>query len=124
MLKQYGKFSEEAARSYFKQLLIGLKHCHEKGIMHRDLKPENILLDSQYTLKLADFGYAGFAEQSDKGYFTKYLGTKSYMAPEIHLFMPYRGETADIFSAGVILFILVAGYCPFGSATRDNLQYK
>ena len=53
-----GRFNESIARFYFKQLINGLNFCHQSGITHRDLKPENILLDSNYTLKIADFGFA------------------------------------------------------------------
>ena len=64
----------------------GLSFCHEKGIAHRDLKPENLLLDSNYFLKIADFGLAGPVRGRDgKGYLTTKLGTKNYMAPEILL---------------------------------------
>ena len=64
----------------------GLAFCHEKGITHRDLKPENLLLDSNYTLKIADFGFAAPVEGRDgQGYLTTKLGTLNYMAPEIHL---------------------------------------
>jgi len=79
------QFSEEIARYFFKQLLAGLDHCHLGGIAHRDLKPENILLDNNYTLKIADFGFAAPVDGRDGNQFlqTK-LGTPSYMAPEIH----------------------------------------
>ena len=81
-----GRFDEPLARYYFKQFMNGLAFCHEKGIAHRDLKPENLLLDNNYTLKIADFGFAAPVEGKDgSGYLTTKLGTLNYMAPEIHL---------------------------------------
>ena len=81
-----GRFDEPTARYYFRQFMEGLAFCHEKGITHRDLKPENLLLDSNYTLKIADFGFAAPVDGRDgSGYLTTKLGTLNYMAPEIHL---------------------------------------
>lgn len=85
-----GRFPESLARFYLKQFLEGLNYCHEKGIAHRDLKPENLLLDNQFVLKIADFGFAAPVEGRDgSGNLTTKLGTMNYMAPEIHLKMPY-----------------------------------
>lgn len=85
-----GRFDEPTARFFFKQFMEGLAFCHEKGIAHRDLKPENLLLDGNYTLKIADFGFAAPVEGKDgSGFLTTKLGTLNYMAPEIHLKQPY-----------------------------------
>lgn len=74
------------ARYFFKQFLSGLDYCHSNGVCHRDLKPENLLLDSKYTLKIADFGFAAPVEGRDGGgVLTTKLGTLNYMSPEIHL---------------------------------------
>lgn len=81
-----GAFDEPTARYYFRQFMEGLAFCHEKGIAHRDLKPENLLLDSQFVLKIADFGFAApVAGKDGQGYLFTKLGTQNYMAPEIHL---------------------------------------
>lgn len=85
-----GRFSEKAARYYFKQLLAGVGYCHRKGIAHRDIKPENILVDSSLNLKVADFGFAApTAGRDGSGELKTCLGTAQYMAPEIHLKKPY-----------------------------------
>lgn len=104
-----GEFSEPVARYYFKQALEGLDYCHSNGVAHRDLKPENLLLDENFVLKLADFGFAGPMEGRDgSGFLHTRLGTKNYMAPEIHEGKPYNGSSVDLFALGIILFIMVA----------------
>ena len=109
-----GKFDEPTARYFFKQLMEGLDHCHNKGFTHRDLKPENLLLDENNTLKIADFGFAAPVEgRNGEGYLKTYLGTTNYMAPEIHAGEPYQGRSIDIFSSAVILFIMLTQHQPF-----------
>lgn len=85
-----GRFDEQIARFYFRQLIEGLDYVHQKGITHRDLKPENVLYDSAFNLKIADFGFAApIAGRDGSGYNKTKLGTESYMAPEIHMRKPY-----------------------------------
>lgn len=87
----------------------GLDYCHRNGVAHRDLKPENLLLDTNYNIKIADFGFAAPVEGKDgSGYLTTGLGTPNYMAPEILLKQPYEARPVDLFAAAVILFIMVA----------------
>mmetsp|Transcript_20600 Transcript_20600/g.18011 ORF Transcript_20600/g.18011 Transcript_20600/m.18011 type:complete len:397 (+) Transcript_20600:306-1496(+) len=118
-------FPEKLARAYFRQLIDGIEYCHNQGICHRDLKPENLLLDKDFNLKIADFGYAALVKghSSDSDLHTV-LGTKTYMAPEINLEQPYKGPAVDLFAAGVILFIMVAGSFPFGKAVPQDEHYK
>lgn len=120
-----GRFPEDLARFYFKQFMDGLYHCHQAGITHRDLKPENLLLDNKYVLKIADFGFAAPIEGRDgSGNLNTKLGTLNYMAPEIHLKMPYQGASVDIFAAAIILFIMVAQHPPFTTAQPQDPFYK
>merc|ERR1719510_1556972 len=115
------KFEEVQSNALFKQLIAGLQAMHKKGIAHRDLKPENLLFDNNYNLKLADFGFS-FAYQKGEGPKTAMrteLGTKGYMAPEIINNKKYT-EKADIFAAGVILFIMLAGFPPFQNAVAKD----
>jgi serine/threonine protein kinase len=105
----------------------GLDYVHKSGVTHRDLKPENLLLDSNYNIKIADFGFATpskgtfIAEDgSITGLCRTMLGTSSYMAPEIHLGQPYQGFQVDLFAAGVILFVMRAGHPPFSEASPKD----
>lgn len=120
-----GRFEEPTARFYFKQFLEGLAYCHGSKITHRDLKPENLLLDQHFVLKIADFGFAGPIEGRDgSGNLTTKLGTLNYMAPEIHLNQPYKGESVDLFAAAIILFIMVAQHPPFTTAQPQDPFYR
>jgi len=124
-----GCFDESVARTYFHQLISGLKECHGQKIAHRDLKPENLLMDENYALKIADFGFAHMANSdgnvsaSSKHKMTTECGTKGYMAPEILAGRPYD-ESADLFASAVILFIMLAGFPPFQFATKQGWWYN
>jgi serine/threonine protein kinase len=110
-LANSGRFEEPIARYFFRQFLDGLDFCHLRGVTHRDLKPHNLLLSKNYELKIADFGFAAPVDGKDgSGSLTTYLGTLNYMAPEIHLQQPYDGRSVDIFSAAVILFMMVSAH--------------
>ena len=120
-----GAFSEPVARFYFKQLISGLEYLNNKGIAHRDLKPENLMLDGDFNLKIGDFGFAtSLAGKHGEGFNKTSLGTKGYMAPEIHLKKPYNGTIADLFASAVILFIMVARHPPFTRAEIHDPYYK
>jgi len=116
-IQDVGGFSEADARSYFKQIMDGLNHCHEKNIIHRDLKPENLLLGSNNYLKISDFGLSNII--SDKNQMLKtHCGSEKYAAPEVMQNQdPYVGKPVDVWSCGVILYIMVAGAFPFVEPT-------
>ena len=84
-------------------MIEGLDYMHAQGISHWDIKPENILLDHEFTLKIADFGFASAQAVNETR-----RGTESYMAPEINLGKAYHGPVVDLFAAGIILFIMIA----------------
>lgn len=118
-------FGEDYGRYLFKQLIEGIEACHKAGVAHRDLKTENIMLSEDWGLKIADFGYATLLEgKLGTGKLTTYLGTLSYAAPEILSKQPYYGSCADLFSCGVILFVLVTGKLPYGKAVVHDSYYR
>jgi len=120
-----GKFSEKIARHYFKQLITALEFIHNKGYAHRDIKAENLLLDSDFNLKLADFGFsAPLIGKDGSGLLKTYKGTEGYMAPEILAHQSYSGEKVDLFAVGVLLFIMVAQHPPFRKASATDGLYK
>lgn len=129
---QVGKLNEEQARFYFRQLVEGVEYCHKLGICHRDLKPENLLLDEHGNLKISDFGlsslYIGDADGSDGTSRTELLhttcGTPNYVAPEVLSDKGYDGKKADVWSIGVILYVLLAGFLPFDESTIVALFAK
>lgn len=110
-----GRLKEDDARRYFQQLIGAVDFCHSRGVYHRDLKPENLLLDENSNLKVSDFGLSTLKDQHD-GLLHTTCGTPAYVAPEIINKKGYSGDKADIWSCGVILFVLLAGYLPFHDA--------
>ncbi|KAF5782994.1 putative protein kinase CAMK-CAMKL-CHK1 family [Helianthus annuus] len=109
-----GRLKEDVARKYFQQLISAVGFCHSRGVFHRDLKPENILLDESGDLKVSDFGLSAISEQiKGDGLFHTFCGTPAYVAPEVLGRKGYEASKVDIWSCGVILFVLMAGYLPF-----------
>ena len=109
-----GRFSEDLARKYFQQLISAVGYCHSRGVFHRDLKPENLLLDENGNLKVSDFGLSAVKDQVRfDGLLHTLCGTPAYVAPEILAKKGYDGAKVDVWSCGVILFVLAAGYLPF-----------
>jgi len=116
-----GGMGEEAGRYFLSQMLDVLGYIQSKGVVHRDLKLENILVDENLGLKVADFGFATYKKINK---LTSYRGTMTYMAPEIKEGKQYDGRSIDIFSTGVILFIIVQGIFPFKEAKKDEYFYN
>lgn len=120
-----GKLSEDAARKYFHQLISAVDYCHSRGVYHRDLKPENLLLDENENLKVSDFGLSALTESKRQdGLLHTTCGTPAYVAPEVLSRKGYDGAKADIWSCGVILFVLVAGYLPFHDTNLIEMYRK
>lgn len=109
-----GRLREDVARVYFQQLISAIDFCHSRGVYHRDLKPENLLLDEDGNLKVTDFGLTAFSEHlKQDGLLHTTCGTPAYVAPEVIGKQGYDGAKADLWSCGVILYVLLAGYLPF-----------
>ncbi|PIA48782.1 hypothetical protein AQUCO_01300011v1 [Aquilegia coerulea] len=120
-----GRLKEDDARRYFQQLINAVDYCHSRGVYHRDLKPENLLLDSYGVLKVSDFGLSALSKQvRADGLLHTACGTPNYVAPEVLNDKGYDGTTADIWSCGVILFVLMAGYLPFDESNLIALYRK
>ncbi|CAN1216872.1 CBL-interacting serine/threonine-protein kinase 24 [Linum perenne] len=118
-----GRLKEHEARRYFQQLIDAVDHCHCKGVYHRDLKPENLLLDTAGNLKVSDFGLSALPRDGVGLLYTT-CGTPNYVAPEVLSHQGYDGAAADIWSCGVILYVLMAGYLPFDETDLPTLYKK
>ncbi|KAK4762698.1 hypothetical protein SAY86_008466 [Trapa natans] len=118
-----GRLSENESRKYFQQLIDAVSHCHSKGVYHRDLKPENLLLDFHGNLKVSDFGLSALPQQ-EGGLLHTTCGTPNYVAPEVLSQLGYDGATADIWSCGVILYVIMAGHLPFEEIDLPSLYKK
>ncbi|EER23442.1 kinase domain containing protein [Coccidioides posadasii C735 delta SOWgp] len=123
---------EDIAHVYFAQLINAVGFMHSKGVGHRDIKPENILLSSDGNLKIADFGLATLFEYNGKMKMSTTLcGSPPYIAPEVIQCSNrgqsrgggYRADLADIWSCGVVLFVLLVGNTPWDSPTDESYEY-
>lgn len=120
---EQGGLPEVEVIHIFRQILAALLYCHRINIHHRDLKPENILLDRDtMTIKLVDFGMAALQPQGKK--LTTPCGSPHYAAPEVIRTQSYDGGKADVWSCGVILYVLLTGTPPFNYSGDDrDLKY-
>ncbi|GMI93074.1 SOS3-interacting protein 4, CBL-INTERACTING PROTEIN KINASE 11, PROTEIN KINASE SOS2-LIKE 5 [Hibiscus trionum] len=120
-----GRFSEDLCRRYFQQLIAAVGYCHSRGVFHRDLKPENLLLDENYNLKITDFGLSAVKEQiRPDGLLHTLCGTPAYVAPEILAKKGYDGAKVDVWSCGIILYVLHAGYLPFNDPNLMVMYHR
>jgi len=119
------RMDELLARTYFRQLVKGLQDCHRVGVVHRDIKAQNVMFDANCKLKIIDFGFAHLKQNLAELIAVNYIcGTRGYQAPEILSRTPTTGFGADVFAAGVLLFVMLAGHPPFEHATKTDKWYN
>ncbi|XP_054168435.1 serine/threonine-protein kinase SIK3 homolog [Oppia nitens] len=118
-----GRMQESAARDYFAQIIAAVDFLHRQGIVHRDLKAENLLLSADLrTVKLADFGFSNYFSRD--ALLATWCGSPPYAAPELFEGRHYSGPKADIWSLGVVLYVLVCGALPFDGHTLQSLKTR
>ncbi|CAI7612903.1 hypothetical protein N7533_009064 [Penicillium manginii] len=123
---------EDIAHVYFSQLVSAVSFMHSKGVGHRDIKPENMLLTSDGNLKIADFGLAALFEyKGTRKLSSTFCGSPPYIAPEVitsstrgqNKGAGYHPDLVDIWSCGIVLFVLLAGNTPWDSPTDDSYEF-
>eukprot|EP00102_Acyrthosiphon_pisum_P019292 XP_016656502.1 PREDICTED: calcium/calmodulin-dependent protein kinase type 1 isoform X2 [Acyrthosiphon pisum] len=117
---QKGSYTEKDAAHLIRQVLGAVDYMHEQGVVHRDLKPENLLYystDDDSKIMISDFG---LSKIEDSGVMATACGTPGYVAPEVLAQKPY-GKAVDVWSIGVISYILLCGYPPFYDENDANL---
>ncbi|OAA67641.1 Serine/threonine-protein kinase domain protein [Cordyceps fumosorosea ARSEF 2679] len=107
-----GRLSEQIAIFFFRQMISAIAYCHSFNVCHRDLKPENILITADLQIKIADFGMAALHQTATHQLATA-CGSPHYAAPELLKNRQYRGDKADIWSMGVILYAMLSATLPF-----------
>lgn len=121
-LVQNGRLKEAEARRFFQQMLCAVEYCHRHKIVHRDLKPENLLLDDKLNVKIADFGLSNI--MTDGNFLKTSCGSPNYAAPEVIGGKLYAGPEVDVWSCGVILYVLLVGRLPFDDEHIPTLFAK
>ncbi|KDQ62967.1 hypothetical protein JAAARDRAFT_120371 [Jaapia argillacea MUCL 33604] len=117
-----GRMPEPQARRFFQQLMSGIEYSHRLKIVHRDLKPENVLLDDDLNVKIADFGLSN--EIKDGDFLKTSCGSPNYAAPEVIRGGLYTGPEIDVWSCGVILYVMLCGRLPFEDEDVQTLFTK
>uniref|UniRef100_A0A670JZ40 non-specific serine/threonine protein kinase n=1 Tax=Podarcis muralis TaxID=64176 RepID=A0A670JZ40_PODMU len=121
-LVAHGRMAEKEARKKFKQIVAAVHFCHCRNIVHRDLKAENLLLDANLNIKIADFGFSNIFTPGQL--LKTWCGSPPYAAPELFEGKEYDGPKVDIWSLGVVLYVLVCGALPFDGSTLQNLRAR
>ncbi|XP_044135205.1 testis-specific serine/threonine-protein kinase 6 [Bufo gargarizans] len=120
LVQTTGLLPSEKARSLFKQITKAIKYLHEHHVAHRDLKCENILITSDDKAKITDFSF-GIMFPNGSNLSTTYCGSAAYASPEVLLSIPYDPRKYDIWSLGVILYIMATGKMPFDETNLNAL---
>jgi tRNA A-37 threonylcarbamoyl transferase component Bud32 len=117
LIKARGPLAEDIARFVTVQVAHGLKHCHGRGVLHRDVKLDNVLLSANFVAKICDFGISRVVRPGEV--MREDCGTPAYTAPEVVAGAGYSGFQADVWSLGVMLFVMVTGKVPFKDAGQS-----
>lgn len=118
----HGKLHEKLARQFFRQVVYAIDYCHSLHVIHRDLKPENLLLDANFRIKIIDFGLSNVYNPGE--FLKTFCGSPTYSAPELVEQQAYHGVAIDVWSLGVVLFVLVCGFLPFDGNSFTELFTK
>lgn len=121
-LVERGRCNDDEARAFFQQVICAVEYCHRHKIVHRDLKPENLLIDSRKSVKIGDFGLSNI--MTDGNFLKTSCGSPNYAAPEVISGKLYAGPEVDVWSCGVILYVLLVGKLPFDDDFIPSLFKK
>ncbi|TPX32893.1 hypothetical protein SmJEL517_g04049 [Synchytrium microbalum] len=118
----HGKLKEKNARRFVRQIVSAVDYCHQNSIVHRDLKIENVLIDKLGNIKLIDFGLSNLYSPGSQ--LQTFCGSLYFAAPELLNARAYTGPEVDIWSLGIILYVLVCGRVPFDDTSMPVLHSK
>ncbi|KAJ1940779.1 Serine/threonine-protein kinase, partial [Linderina macrospora] len=118
----HGRLKEKHARKFARQIASAIDYCHRNSIVHRDLKIENILISANGNIKLIDFGLSNL--YSPRSHLSTFCGSLYFAAPELLNAQPYTGPEVDLWSFGVVLYVLVCGKVPFDDQSMPALHAK
>lgn len=118
----HGKLKEKQARKFARQIASALDYCHRNSIVHRDLKIENILISKTGDIKIIDFGLSNLF--SPQGHLKTFCGSLYFAAPELLQAKQYTGPEVDLWSFGIVLYVLVCGKVPFDDQSMPQLHAK
>ncbi|ORX83832.1 Pkinase-domain-containing protein [Anaeromyces robustus] len=121
-LVAHGRMKEKEARRIYRQIVSAIEYCHNLHVIHRDLKAENLLLDRNMNVKIADFGFSNQFSPGQR--LNTWCGSPPYAAPELFQGKEYSGPEVDIWSLGVVLYVLVCGGLPFDGSTLAKLRAR
>ena len=118
----HGRLKEKQARKFARQIASALDYCHRNSIVHRDLKIENILISKTGDIKIIDFGLSNL--YSPRSLLKTFCGSLYFAAPELLQARQYTGPEVDIWSFGIVLYVLVCGKVPFDDQSMPQLHAK